>query len=102
MNEFPSPVDIVVDDHRFATTGAWNDRPIIVRGRLNLRHLTGHPNYPKRLTVAWDYGDDNVSGMPQSDVSDAMLDFENQLLECLELENVCICVAVVTHAGSRE
>jgi hypothetical protein len=100
--EYPKPSNIVIEDKWFGSRGIWQDRPILMRGRPNLTHIAGHPKYPKKLTIAWDYGDNGSTGMPTPEGNLEMEAFEERLLEALEKSNHAFAVAVVTTAGSRE
>lgn len=102
MPTHPEPEDITPDDEWFGSRGVWQGRPILVRGRKNLTSIAGHPKYRRKLTVAWEYGDDGRSGMPTPETQSQMEMFEERLIQVLGRENHAFLVAAVTCAGSRE
>jgi hypothetical protein len=99
---FPAPEDIELKDEWFGAEQLWHDRPIIVRGRPQLREIAGHPRFSQGLNVIWKFEDDGESGMPSSKLDLEMTEFENQQMTHLERDNHAILAAVVTHAGERE
>jgi len=99
---YPEPSEIEIEDHWFIARGVWQDRPILMRARPNLTDFAGHPAYPQKLTIAWDYDDNGSTGMPTPERNLEMEAFEERLLQSLEKSNHAFVVAVVTNAGSRE
>ena len=82
--------------------GKMNGRPSLIRFRPNLKGHLGNPKYPKRLTIFWDYGDDELTGMPTSEQIDEMKVFEDALVNALDPGLFGIFAFAYTSAGTRE
>lgn len=54
------------------------------------------------MVITWEYGDDDDSGMPDSEQESELSDFENRLNDALDPERIAILVFVFTSAGARE
>ncbi len=101
MPNFPSIPSAETD----AWTGAQGEmagRPMLLRFRPTLATVLGHRQYPRRLIISWDFGDDGASGMPDQDQARAMKEFENSLVAALDPQRLAILAFVVTTAGVRE
>lgn len=91
------------DDDEWATAeGTMNGRPSFIRFRPRLQSHLGNPDYPRRLTIFWDYEDDNTSGMPSPEEIDEMRVLEDALIGALDPERLGIVAYVYTCAGTRE
>jgi hypothetical protein len=82
--------------------GNINGKPSLVRFRPNLENHLGDSAYPRRLTITWEYGEDNSSGMPSSTQSDEMKCFEDAIIAALDPERLAILSFTFTNAGIRE
>jgi hypothetical protein len=82
--------------------GKNNGRVSYIRYRPKLQQHLGNTDYSRRLTVFWDYEDDGLGGMPSSELSDQMKDFEDSLVRELDPDRAGILVFVYTSAGTRE
>lgn len=92
-----------------AETDSWNlaegeveGRPTVIRYRPGLSELLGHPSYPLRLTIAWEFGDNGDSGMPDSDAVEALESFEDRLMAVLDPDRLALLAFVYTSRGARE
>ena len=82
--------------------GRIQGKPSLLRFRPNLKEHLGNPNYPRRLTITWEYDEDNPSGMPSPIQSDEMQSFEDAIVESLDHDRLAILAFVITNAGIRE
>jgi hypothetical protein len=89
------------DDAWTGAEGEIDGRPSLVRYRPNLKNFVGHPALSRRLTVVWDYGDDDASGMPSDEDTEAMFGFEGRLVDALDRDRAAVLAIVLTHAGRR-
>ena len=92
-----------------ADLDAWNiaegtiqGKPSLIRFRPNLENHLGDIAYPRRLTITWEYREDNSSGMPSSKQSDEMKRFEDAIIASLDPERLAILSFIFTNAGIRE
>ena len=74
----------------------------MLRFRPALKEFLGDPRFSRRLQITWSYGDDNLSGMPSGEDSEAMRSMEDRLVETLEAEEAGVLAFVHTHAGARQ
>ena len=82
--------------------GKNNGRLSYIRYRPGLQEYLGNPAYSRRLTIFWDYEDDGLGGMPSSELSDQMKDFEDSLVHELDPDRAGILAFIYTSAGTRE
>jgi hypothetical protein len=92
-----------------ANSDAWNiakgknpEHPTVIRFRPSLEAFLGDVNYPRRLTIIWQYDAVETDGMPSERQSQDMKDFEEMLIQTLDQDRLAILAFVVTHGGSRE
>lgn len=88
-------------DPWFLSEGRIDSRPAIVRGRefLDPARPETHSHF---LAIAWEYGGDPVSFMPNDHDSRRMGELEDRLVPALEHDGTCVLFAVVTCNGRRE
>jgi len=72
------------DDEWVLAEGEVDGYPSIFRFRPGLSKVIGHPSYPRRLVVTWEYGDDGEHGLPSSEQTEAMQSFETTLVDSLD------------------
>jgi len=89
-------------DEWITAEGTFDGNPSILRFRPNLKDHLGNPDYPQRLIVTWEYEEEDESGMPPSEESDAMAEFEDILVANLDPERLAILAFVFTTPGRRE
>ena len=75
---------------------------MLLRFRPGLKSFLGDPRFSRRLQITWAFGDQNSSGMPSDEDSDAMRPMEDRLVEALEAEQAGILAFVHTHGGKRQ
>jgi hypothetical protein len=75
---------------------------MLLRFRPGLRKFLGDPRFSRRLQITWSYVDDNSSGMPSREDSEAMKPMEDRLVEALEAEQSGVLAFVHTHGGARQ
>lgn len=76
--------------------------PRVIRYRTDLEPFIGHHEYCQRLVIVWEYDIDNTSGLPSSELSDEMREFEDKLVPELDKGRLAILAFVYTHEGIRE
>ena len=82
--------------------GQRNEQPILIRYRPDLDYLFGNEKYSQRLTIFWDYPQEDSSGLPSSSQMDSMRDFEDTVVNTLDYDRLAIFVFSYTHSGTRE
>jgi hypothetical protein len=90
------------DDAWTLAEGLRDGFPSVLRFRPGLKAFLGDARYSRRLRVTWTYPEDNESGMPSSDESNAMRPLEDQLVSAFEAANAGVLAFVFTHRGTRE
>ena len=92
-----------------AQTDAWNiakgknpEQASLLRFRPSLQKFLADENYPRRLTITWDFSPGDADGMPTDTQSADMKDFEKLLLDALDPDRLAILAFVYTTRGSRE
>jgi hypothetical protein len=92
-----------------ANLDAWNiakgkdpENPTVLRFRPSLEAFLGNEDYPRRLTIVWKFETADASGMPTDIQSADMKDFEDLLLEALDVDRIAILAFVFTSKGTRE
>jgi hypothetical protein len=92
-----------------ANSDAWNiakgknpEKPTVLRFRPSLEAHLGDDNYPRRLTIIWQFEAADASGMPSDTQSADMKDFEDTLIQALDPDRLAILAFVFTSGGSRE
>jgi hypothetical protein len=91
-----------IEDAWFLAEGELEGLPAVIRARQHLTDWVGHPDYSRKLTIAWSYRPVDESGMPSDTTYKQMDAFEDALFEALERGPSTIFVAVYTHNGRRE
>ena len=81
--------------------GEIEGMPTLVRIRQDLDLFVGHTDWPRRLTISWEYEADNPSGMPAPELSDEMRTFEDALVPAVERDKTAILAFVFTCDGLR-
>ncbi|MDO6567724.1 DUF695 domain-containing protein [Alteromonas sp. 1_MG-2023] len=96
-------------DIEAADTASWNiaeskvnGQPSIIRYRPDLHFVLGDKNYPKNLTIFWDYEYSDSSGMPSNTLSEEMRQFEDAIVPILDIDRLAIFVFTYTVNGTRE
>lgn len=83
--------------------GKFREKPTLLRYRPNLKNFLGHSNYPRRLTIIWEYEEkEGRDGLPCDDQSDEMREFEDALIAVLDSDRIAILAFIFTHDGNRE
>ena len=83
--------------------GKFNECPSLLRYRPNLKNFLGHSDYPRRLTIVWEYEKkEGTNGLPTDDQSDAMREFEDALIGVLDSDRIAILSFIFTNNGIRE
>jgi hypothetical protein len=90
------------DDVWFSAEGNQNGRPVLIRGRQNLRDVVGVASHPKLLRIVWEYEVIERSGLPSSELNASMANFENTILTEMERDLLCIFFCVYVHNGTKE
>ncbi len=97
-----------------STNAAANDAWTVVEGKLdqtltqiryrpNAEKSIGNPQYPRRLTIIWEFEPNNIDGsLPYSDDLIQMQSFEVKLTDALEKDGVAIITFIYTASGQRE
>ncbi len=93
---------VKIVDKWFAAEGEKDGLPTIIRGRGELKHLIGLDSHPTVLRITWSYEPDDHSGLPDPDIQDRMLAFEEAFMDPLEAEPLCIFYCVFLHNGIKE
>ncbi len=91
-----------IEDSWFLAEGELEGLPAVIRARQHLTDWVGHPDYTRKLTIAWSYRPGDDSGMPSEATYKAMEAFEDAIFDSLERGPSAIFVAVYTHNGRRE
>ncbi len=83
--------------------GEYLESPTVLRFRPNLAKHLGHPHYPRRLTITWEFGEaEEGDGQPSSEQLETLHEFEDSLIEALDHDRTAILAFVFTHGGNRE
>jgi Family of unknown function (DUF695) len=90
------------DDCWSIATGEDGDKPLIFRIRNQAPSFAHRRAFPHLLAVCWEYEAANDMGMPASDVTEGMGQFEDLVLPALENANQAFLSVVVTGNGVRE
>ena len=90
------------DDRWTVAQGEDNGLPLIFRIRNQRPHGVEPPAYPHLIAVSWPYEPANEFGMPSSDVTALMTQFEELLDRALEGSQSAFLTVVVTGNGTRE
>lgn len=99
---WPDLADIKIDDTWTASEGRLEGKPILVRARKNLHAIAGHPRFPRRLRIVWEFTPDNDSGMPRSDDLMLIQGCENLLVDALERDNHAVLTHVLMCDGRQQ
>ena len=91
-----------IDDVWFCAEGNRGGRPVIVRGRQNLREIVGIESHPKILRIVWAYEVQQESGLPSPHLSEKMGGFEDIIFNALEEDLLCIFFSVYLHNGVKK
>ncbi|MCW1717508.1 DUF695 domain-containing protein [Pseudoalteromonas sp. A3] len=96
-------------DIESADIASWNiaDKKVngtvgLIRYRPELHFLLGHTNYPKKLTIFWDFEQSNSSGLPSDAQIEEMRQFEDAIVPVLDDDRLAIFVFTYTFNGTRE
>lgn len=83
--------------------GNQGGHPTQIRHRPNMAKHVGHPDYPRRLTITWDYeSEPGANGLPSSKVLDEMHSFETTICDAFENNCDAVFVFAFTSNGNRE
>ena len=92
-----------------ANTDAWNTaqgqhqgKPRLLRYRPNLEKYLGDSKYPNRLVIIWDFESEDPSGLPSSELLDEMREFEDAVVDALDIDRCAVLAFILTHDGVRE
>ena len=80
-------------------SGTRDDDPFILRYVTDLEPL---PSYATLLRIVWIYSDSETGAMPDETDSEAMAEFENLLVERLEVDELAVLTAALTFDGARQ
>jgi hypothetical protein len=100
--DYPHLTDLIVDDTWLVSEGRLDGKPMLVRIRQNLRDLAGHPQFPNRLRIVWEYEPENEAGLPSSEELESIQGCEDLLVRALEQDNHAILTHVVMCDGLRQ
>jgi Family of unknown function (DUF695) len=87
------------EDTWFTATGDEEGKPLIFRSRV--KSSVQEANYPNLVTVYWDYETTNESGMPDEEINEFHISFEDTL-QPLDSEALSHLMLVVTGNGRKE
>jgi hypothetical protein len=88
-------------DRWFVAKGKQNGKPVLIRGRQDLRKL-GDINIHSWLLIAeWRYQSDDRSGLPTEETNEAMQRFEDAMATTLEEQSLGYLFCVRVHDGLR-
>ena len=93
---------MVSDDCWSIATGQDGDKPLVFRIRNRAPSFAHKTAFPHLLAVSWPYEPANDMGMPSSDVTEGMGQFEDLVLPALENARQAFLSVVVTGNGVRE
>ncbi|MBF7074450.1 DUF695 domain-containing protein [Glaciecola sp. MH2013] len=92
-----------------ADKDSWNNAesiidgtPSLIRYRPDLEYLLGHKDYPRKLTIFWDYEKKENNGLPTDEQMEEMRKFEDVVVPALDLDRLAIFVLAFTKDGTRE
>lgn len=90
-----------LNDPWFLSEGRINGRKALVRVRESLPVDVRANTHPHLLIVSWTFGPGPAYSMPDSTASEAMGEFEEQIVGALEKNGLCALFAVVTSDDRR-
>ncbi len=93
--------DIISRDKWAGAEGTHNELPLIIRFRHEVSKDSNLKDLPHLIQIFWDFEDD-PSGMPNNEESDAMRIFEDRLVDALEPDLTGILTATITTNRYRE
>ncbi|WP_299192138.1 DUF695 domain-containing protein [uncultured Erythrobacter sp.] len=83
--------------------GATLDGPIFMRYRTGEPTQADRERFDKLVIVRWAYNPDEMNGLPTSETTASMGEFEDPVLDASDDAGWWgSCVAIITHNGARE
>jgi len=90
------------DDHWIGGKAEVDGRPMIIRVRPDLQNFRDRSEFPRKLLVLWEFGDNNPAGMPDQRQNDDMRLFEDAAVPAFDERHAAILAYVLTYHGRRE
>lgn len=102
MQDLP-PIPSAASDSWTVSEGSYAGQPTQIRHRSGLAAYVGHPDYPRRLTITWEYeAAEEFGALPSPQLLEQMHAFEEKLSDAFDENRDGIIAFIFTCNGTRE